>query len=147
MCKMAVRKLKDSYLDGKMMFFKKDIKYVIKCWKINNENKNVTSSVMLAGWLYWCFMAFQHILGHFGHNQLTLPHCSWASLLGSLPVLSAHSFASNWQLPLLTQRKGEDGPINVNERMFCRTWGSNPRPSHIRQTHIRSSYRAQPSVT
>ena len=30
-------------------------------------------------------------------------------LLGSLPVLSAHSFASNWQLPFLNQRKGENG--------------------------------------
>ena len=33
--------------------------------------------------------------GHLGLGQLTDPHCSWASLLGSLPVLSAHSFASS----------------------------------------------------
>ena len=46
-------------------------------------------------WFDFCFMALQHILGHFGHGQLTYPHCSWASLLSSLPVLSAHSFASN----------------------------------------------------
>ena len=26
--------------------------------------------------------------GHFGRSQLTYPHCSWASLLCSLPVLS-----------------------------------------------------------
>ena len=58
--------------------------------------------------LCWCFTALRHILGHFGRGQLTLPHCSWASLLGSLPVLSAHSFASNWQLPFLNQRKGEN---------------------------------------
>ena len=31
---------------------------------------------------------------HF-RGQLTYPHCSWASLLGSLPVLSSQSFASN----------------------------------------------------
>ena len=31
----------------------------------------------------------------FWARQLTYPSCSWASLLGSLPVLSAHSFASN----------------------------------------------------
>ena len=31
--------------------------------------------------------------------------------LGSLLVLSAHSFASNWQLPFLNQRKGENGRI------------------------------------
>ena len=30
---------------------------------------------------------------------------TWASLLGSLPVLSVHSYASNWQLPFLNQRK------------------------------------------
>ena len=46
-------------------------------------------------WFDFSFTALQHILGHFGCGQLTLPHCSWASLLGSLPVLSAHSFASN----------------------------------------------------
>ena len=35
------------------------------------------------------FMSFQA-------RRLTYPHCSRASLLGSLPVLSAHSFVSNW---------------------------------------------------
>ena len=50
---------------------------------------------------------------HFGCGQLPLPHCSWASLLGSLPVLSAHSFASNWQLLFLNQRKWENGRQNV----------------------------------
>ena len=34
-------------------------------------------------------------LGHFERGQLAYPHCSWASLLGSLPVLSAYSLASN----------------------------------------------------
>ena len=42
-----------------------------------------------------------------------MPHCSWASLLGSLPVFSAHSFASNWQLLFLNQRKRENGRRNV----------------------------------
>ena len=41
------------------------------------------------------FMALRHISGHFGRGQLTYPHRFWASLLGSLPVLSAHSFTSN----------------------------------------------------
>ena len=58
--------------------------------------------------LCWCFMALQHISGHFGCGQLAYSHCSWASLLGSLPVLSAHSFPSNWQLPCLNLRKGEN---------------------------------------
>ena len=35
------------------------------------------------------FVAFR------ARSALTYSHCSWASLLGSLPVLSAHSFASN----------------------------------------------------
>ena len=65
------------------------------------------------GWLYWCFTAFWHILGNFGRSHLTQPHCSWASLLGSLPVLSAHSFASNWQLTFLNQQKGGSGCRNV----------------------------------
>ena len=34
-------------------------------------------------------------LGNFVLGQLTDPHCFWASLLGSLPVLSAHYFDSN----------------------------------------------------
>ena len=72
-------------------------------------------------------------LGHFERCQLAYPHCSWASLLGRLLVLSAHSFASNWQLPFLNQRKGQNGRIifswpNLHERM-CRAWGSNPQPS------------------
>ena len=54
-----------------------------------------------------------HFWGNFGYGQLTLPHCSWAILLGSLPVLSAHSFASNWQLLFLNQWKRENGHRNV----------------------------------
>ena len=61
----------------------------------------------------FCFMALRHILGHFGRGQLTYPHFSWASLLGSLPVLSAHSFASNWQLLFFIQWKRENGRRNV----------------------------------
>ena len=73
--------------------------------------------------LCWCFMALRHFSCHFGHSQLTYPHCSWASLLGSLPVLSAHSFASNWQLPFLNQQKEENGCRNyfmtkIHERML-----------------------------
>ena len=59
------------------------------------------------------FYPLRHILGHFGRGQLTYPHCSWASLLGSLSVLGVHSFASNWQLPFLNQWKGENGHRNL----------------------------------
>ena len=45
--------------------------------------------------LYLCFIALRHFSGHFWRSQLTYPLCSWASLLGSLPVLSAHFFRSN----------------------------------------------------
>ena len=73
--------------------------------------------------LCWCFMALQHFSGHFGHGQLIYPHCSWASLLGSLQVLSVHYFASNWQLPFLNQRKEENGRrnyfmTNLHDRML-----------------------------
>ena len=34
-------------------------------------------------------------------------HCSMASLLGSLPVISAHSFATNWQPLLESAEQGE----------------------------------------
>ena len=69
------------------------------------EKKNHSG---LVGWLYYCFTALRHILGHFERGHLAYPHCSWASLLGSLPVHSAHSFASNWQMPFLNQRKGDN---------------------------------------
>ena len=56
--------------------------------------------------LHLCFTALRHILDHLERSQLTYTHCSWASLMGSLPVLSAHSFfASNCQLPFLNQRE------------------------------------------
>ena len=75
-------------------------------------------------YLLWsCFTTLQHFSGHFEHGQLTYLHCSWASLLGSLALLSAHSFTSNWQLPFLNQRKGENGRrnyfmINLHKRML-----------------------------
>ena len=53
------------------------------------------------------------LLRSFRAGQLNYPHCSRASILGSLPVLSAHYFASNWQLPFLNQRKGENGRRNI----------------------------------
>ena len=83
--------------------------------------------------LGWCFTALRYFPGHFGYGELIYPHCFWASLLGSLLVLSAHSFAINWQLPFLNQQKGENGRRNffmtkLHEES-CRTWGSNQRPS------------------
>ena len=85
------------------------------------------------------FTALQHILGQFGRGQLTYPHCSWASLLGSLPLLSVHSFASNWQLPFLNQLKEENGSRNYfltkfHERMLPNV-RTEPATVHIPSGH------------
>ena len=72
--------------------------------------------LVMSFWFDFCFTALQHILGHFERGQLPNPYCSWASLLGSLPVLSAHSFASNWQLLFLNQRKRENGRRNESSK-------------------------------
>ena len=98
-------------------------------------------------WLYYCFTALR--LRSFRARQLAYPHCSWASLLGSLPVLSAHSFASNWQLPFLNQRKGENG-----RRIFFITKSPRKNVPGVRiepatvclpgRTRIRPSKRARP---
>ena len=77
---------------------------------------------------------FDTFKGHFERAQLTYQHHSWASLLGSLPVLSAHSFASTDNCPSWIS-----GRETMAEEFFSwpksqrknvrRTWGSNPRPS------------------
>ena len=66
--------------------------------------------------------------------------------LGCFSVLSAHSFASNWQLPFLNQQKGENGcrnyfMTNLHEQ-FCRARGSNLRPSAY-QADAHLSYHAR----
>ena len=78
-----------------------------------------------------CFMATGHILGHFGRSQLTYPHCSWASLLNSLPVLSARSFTSNCPSWISGRERIAVEIISWpnSTKECCRTWGSNPRPS------------------
>ena len=62
-------------------------------WRYSGE-KNHSG---LVGWLYYCFTALRHILGHFERGHLAYPHCSWASLLGSLPVLKIHL----WRHPIV----------------------------------------------
>ena len=72
-----------------------DIGHVLR--KINNIT-NCTrgeSSSMLLLLMMRCFTARRHFSCHFGGGQLTYPRRFLARLLGSLPVLSAHSFASN----------------------------------------------------
>ena len=100
--------------------------------------------------LCWSFTALWHFSCHFGRGELTYPHCSWASLLGSLPVLSAHSFTRNWQLPFLNQRKRENARrnyfmTNLHERMLPDV---RIEPATVRipgGMRIRSSYHAKAS--
>ena len=100
-------------------------------------------TLLLLCWC-WCFTAIRHFSDNCGSGQLTYSHCSRSSLLGSLPVLSAHSFASNWQLPFLNQRKGENGrrnyfKINLHERMLPDV---RIEPATVRITGRRASERA-----
>ena len=64
----------------------KGVKFIDKEVDLRHYKTSTLTSA-IENWLYWCYMALQHIVGHFGRGQLTKPHCSWASLLGSLPVL------------------------------------------------------------
>ena len=95
-------------------------------WAIWNGNLQSSKSfvavsnllVKSVGWFCWCFMDLWHFSGHFRR---------------SLPVLSAHSFTSNWQLPFLNQQK-ERMAVEIiswpnSKKELCRTWGSNPRQS------------------
>ena len=110
---------------------------------------SVLQSKIFAGFFSYCYccccwvvVVLWHILSHFWRGQLTYPHCFWASLLGNLPVLNAHSFASNWQLPFLNQMKGENGcriyfMTELHERMLPDV-GTEPTT-----VHIQPSYRAR----
>ena len=112
--------------------FVQEINIIFKYWDCLKVLRSVICKYLV--WFDFCFTALQHILGHFGRGQLAYPHCWWANLLGSLPVLSAHSFASNWQLLFLNQRKRENCHRNVfmtkspRKNVPCRTWGSNSGP-------------------
>ena len=64
-----------------------------QAWNITKKSNNSGGVVVLV------FTALQHFSGNFGRGQLTYPHCSWTSLLSSLPVLRTHSFAIYWQMP------------------------------------------------
>ena len=77
------------------------------------HSESGTKTLVALGWFDFCFTVLQHILGNFGRGQLPLPHCSWTSPLGSLPVLSTHSFANNWQLLFLNQRKRENDSCSI----------------------------------
>ena len=63
--------------------------------------------------LFWVFYGPVNIIlvnssQSFSGQLVNLLNCSWAGLhlLSSSPVLSAHTFASTWELPFLNQLKG-----------------------------------------
>ena len=80
---------------------------VLSVWRItlcgmkNNNRHDIWICSFVMRWL-------DGTSTHFGSVQLTLSYCSWAGFLSDLSVLSAHSFASNWQLPFSIQRKKEN---------------------------------------
>ena len=73
--------------------------------------------------------------GHVECGQFTEPHIYWAGLvLLAVNQYCAHSFARNWQLPFLNQRKGENDrrkyfTINLHERMLPTSAGVKPATS------------------
>ena len=69
-----------------------------------------TDETGLVGWLCWCLTALWHILGSFMRGQLTSPHCSWASLLCSLPVRSENTVVKFW--PNLKESMWSDRGLN-----------------------------------
>ena len=68
-------------------------------------------------------------------GQFTQPHVYWAGLvLYAVNQYCAHSFARNWQLAFLNQRKGENDRrkyfmINLHERMLPTSAGVEPATS------------------
>ena len=112
--------------------------------KKKKKKKRKEKKTFRVGWLYYCFTALRYILSHFERGQLAYPHCSWASLIGSLAVLSAYSFASNWQMPFLNQRNGDNGRriffmtkfprknvsgVRIEPATICLPGGTRIRPS------------------
>ena len=110
---------------------KEKIKQLVKAKQSNAKSSCFTGCPLdlemkqwiLISWLTWLFMALDERSQHIwmedpwpiiivGWLVVLVVYCSWASLQGSLPVLSAHSLASNWQMPFLNQRKGENGCRN-----------------------------------
>ena len=49
-------------------------------------------------------------VNNYGHVEMA--HRSWVGFLSCLPVRGAYPFASNWQLPNIHQRQGENGRRN-----------------------------------
>ena len=110
-------------------------------------NRNVFSGDQLRAWFYpklllcWCFTALRHFSGNFGCGQLIYPHCSWANLLGSLPVLSEHSFTSNWLLESVEGRMAIEIILWQSLRKNV-AWSEDPIHDHphTRWMRIRPSY-------
>ena len=88
--------------------------------------------------------------GHVEGSQFTKPHAYWAGLvLQAVNQYCAHSFARNWQLPFLNQRKGENDRrkyfmINLHERMLPTSAGVKTRDLLVSsRTRIQLRHRAR----
>ena len=82
-------------------------------WSNSEEAEHICPKTY-AGWLV--VLVFYSPSTHFRSFQarsVNLATLSWANLLGSVPVLSAHLFPSNWQIPFLNRRKGENSCRNI----------------------------------
>ena len=86
------------------------IKYVCNCKGVFSVIANVPINchhmclvTLLLNW--WVFYSPSTHFRSFRVRSVNLA----TLFLGSLPVLSDHSFANNWQLPFLNQRKGDNG--------------------------------------
>ena len=77
-------------------------------------------------------------MGHVERGKFTKPHVYWAGLvLQAVNQYCAHSFARNWQLPFLNQRKGENDRrkyfmINLHEIMLPTSAGVEPATFFIK---------------
>ena len=111
--------------------------FLLRSLQIDQENHSVQQflqyldpSVIVV--VVLVFYALRHFSCHLGRGQLTYPHCSWANLIGSLPVLSAHTFVTDNCPPWISRMERMaiemmSWPMSTKE--CCRTWGSNPRSS------------------
>ena len=72
--------------------------------------------------------------------SVNLPTLFQGASLGSLPVCSAYSFASNWLWPFLNQWKGENGHKNYITTNVARCEDQTPDRPPDRRTYIQPSY-------
>ena len=101
------------------------------------------SKVMLSGLILFVLRFYGPVnpLGSCRARSVYLSHVYWTGLiLWAVNQYCVHSFARNWQLPFLNQRKGGNDRRkylwSISTTECCRPRGSNPRPpDHQSDTH------------